>query len=358
MKYLYKISGLIVGITAAVLLTATAGYGQISKVGTSSAQFLKIPVGARSASMGGAVSGDVSDLSSMYWNASALADINSNKLMVEYADWFVDMRHNYVGIAIPTDDWGTFGLNVVSLTMGEFEETTVDEWEGTGRTFSAYSLAVGASYARYLLTNFKVGINLKMIYEKIMNTNTSSFAFDVGTTYKTPFDGIRLGVSVSNVGSKMVMDGEDLIVTTDLDESGLGNYEPDAKLKTDDFQLPMQLQVGLSWDAYESDDLRATLNVDGHSPNDDIQSVSVGTEIALMQEKLFIRAGLPQVSRVRINTGSGPFLRSDKSRIQLFTAGMGVNHQITNSLKVEFNYAFQSYRYLNSVNRMSLSFNF
>lgn len=154
------------------------------------------------------------------------------------------------------------------------------------------------------------------------------------------------------------MDGVDLIVTTDLDESGLGNYEPDAKLKTDDFQLPMRLQVGLSWDAYESEDVRATINVDGHSPNDDVQSVSVGTEIALMEEKFFIRAGLPQVSQVKINTGSGPFITSGKNRIQLFTAGLGINHQFTNSLNVDFDYAFQSYRYLNSVNRMSISFNF
>ncbi len=321
--------------------------GQVSKVGTSSAQFLKIPVGARSAAMGGAVMGDVSDLSSMYWNPSALADINNNQVMIEYADWFVDMRHNYLGIALPTSDWGTFGINVVSLTMGEFEETTFDSPEGTGRTFSAYSLAVGVSYAKYLLQNFKVGVNLKMVTEKIMNSNSSTFAFDVGTTYRTPFDGIRLGVSVSNVGNKMNIDGEDLITTTDLDESGQGNYEPDVKLKTDDFELPMRLQVGLAWDVYTSDNLRATLTADGTSPNDDIQSVSVGTEVGLLDDKVMLRAGMPEISRI-----------NDNDRIQKFTAGIGINHQFSNALKVNFGYAFQSYRYLNAVNRMSISIDF
>lgn len=344
MRHLISFKKLVLLLAVSALFASGAAYGQVSKVGTSSAQFLKIPVGARSAAMGGAVTANVNDLSAMFWNPSGLADTKSNQVMIGYADWFVDMRHNYLGIAVPTGDWGTFGINVVSLTMGEFEETTFDAPEGTGRTFSAYSLAIGVTYAKYLLQNFKVGANIKMVNEKIMNSNSSSFAFDVGTTYRTPFDGIRFGVSVSNVGSKMRMNGEDLIVTTDLDESGLGNYEPDAELKTDNFELPMRLQVGLAWDAYESDDLRATLTVDGTSPNDNNQSVSIGTELALLQEKVLLRGGLPQLGL--------------EDRTQEFTAGIGINHQFKESLKVNFGYAFQHYQYLSSVNRMSISINF
>lgn len=314
-----------------------------SKVGTSAAQFLRLPVGARSAAMGGAVTGDIADASSMFWNPAGLADINDYTVMVEYADWFVDVNHNYLGVVLPSKH-GNFGLNVVALNMGEMEETTYDFPEGTGRTFSAYSVAIGASYAHYLMKDFRMGVNLKFVNETIMNSSAQTFAFDIGTLYKLPFLGLRFGVSVTNVGGKMQMDGDDLIIPVDLDEEGRGNYEPDAKLATRAYPLPLRLKVGFAWDAVKNENTRVTLTLDGNSPSDNTQSVSVGTEIGLLDDLVMLRGGLPNLGQ--------------EDRTDEFTTGIGIKYPINENLKVNVGYAFQKFKYLDYVNRMTLSVQF
>lgn len=48
-------------------------------------------------------------------------------------------------------------MNFVALTMGEFEETTFDFPEGTGRTFNSYMVSGGLAYSTHLFEKFSVG---------------------------------------------------------------------------------------------------------------------------------------------------------------------------------------------------------
>ncbi|HKJ45071.1 MAG TPA: PorV/PorQ family protein [Balneolales bacterium] len=327
-----------------VSLIATAGWAQsVTKVGTDAADFLNIPVGARSSGMGGAVTATVNDPSAMYWNPAGLASIKNNDVMVETADWFVDIRHSYLGLVMPLGS-GVAGINVTALTMGSIQETTYDNPEGTGRTFNPHSIAVGLSYAQYLLKNFSIGGNVKYISETIMQASAKGIAFDIGTLYTTPFAGIRLGVSVSNVGSKMRMDGDALIVPVDLNKSANGNYVPDAKLYTDQYNLPLRLKVGLAWDAINSKMYRFTLDVDGNSPSDNVQSISVGGELAFLNNTILLRGGLPDLGQ--------------RDRYIQYAAGVGINYNLTKSSKISVGYSLESYKYLNNVNRISLQIMF
>ncbi|MCR9131819.1 MAG: PorV/PorQ family protein [bacterium] len=312
----------------------------VSKTGTTAGAFLQIPVGAQASGMGGAVAAHVNDASAMFWNPAGLADIESNELMVEYADWFVNINHNYFGVAIPTKK-GVAGVNVVALTMGEFEETTYDNPEGTGRTFSAYMLSGGVSYAQYLFEGFRMGGNIKFVHEKIAETSATAFAFDVGTMYKLPFNDIRFGVAITNVGTQAQLDGDGLITPVDVADEIDGNYIADSKLATDAFNLPINLKVGFAGEVIDNDQLRATLSIDGNSPSDNVQSVSIGTEIAFLDDLFLIRAGLPYLGM--------------EDRVQKYNFGVGINRGFNrNNLKMRFGYSLESYKYLNSVNRISL----
>ncbi len=314
----------------------------ISKKGTTSAYFLQIHTGTRGSAMGGAVAGDVNDLSSMFWNVAGLADVKRSEIMIEQGNMFIDLSHNYLAASVPMGS-GTMGINITSLTMGEFEETTFDNPKGTGRTFRAYSYAVGLSYAKYLTSDFKVGVNVKYVNETISYSSAKGLAFDIGTIYKTPFDGIRLGVSITNVGTKMNMDGEDLITTTDLDKTGSGNYETDVKLYTDRFDLPHMLRVGLAYDAYQSKDFRATVTVDGTVPSNNIQSLSVGTELSFLNDLIQLRGGIPYIGL--------------DDRIELFSGGIGINYPIS-TMKVQFGFSYQAFKYLNEISRISIGIQF
>ena len=321
-----------------IALTAGEVHAQLTKVGTTAAEFLRIPVGARSSAMS-AFAATVNDPSAMVLNPGGLADMDMSQVQIEVTDWYLDMNHTYLGAAIPAGK-GVAGIHVLAMNYGEFEETTAEAQGLTGRTFNAHSVSFGISYAQYLIPQFTIGGTAKVVYEKIFNSTASTIAFDVGTIYETPFYGVRFGVSVTNVGSKLQMTGNDLIIRADPDESQSGNYEPDAKLATDDFDLPLMLKVGLAWDAYDKNGVRATLAVDGNNPSNNTQSVSIGGELALLDEQVFIRGGVP-------------FIGQDDA-IETFNGGIGVKYTLRNNFGLAFNYTYHGYEYLGDVNKLSI----
>lgn len=318
----------------------------ISKKGTSSANFLLIPVGTRAAALGGATTASVHDVTSMYWNPGALATVSQTELIVESSQWIADLQHTYVGFAMPVPWGGTLGLSVIALTMDDMEETTFTEQEGTGVMFGASSYAVGVTYARNLLADFAIGGSVKYIHERIMNTSSSSFAVDIGTRYVTPFDGIRFGVRIANFGSKMNLDGDDLITTVDLDPNAEGNNNQiNAKLATKAYALPLMLQVGLAWDALDRESVRVTLMADALSPSDNNQSVNVGVEVSLYEDMVSLQAGLPEL-----------LLGDD--RMWLFGAGAAFRYRLSGGQAFQIGYAAQKHQYLGLTNRLSVKLNF
>jgi len=324
--------------TMILLIAPVLAHAQLSKVGTSAAEFLRIPVGARASSMA-AYTANMNDASSMILNPSGLTSLGNSEVLVEITPWYLDMTHSFFGAAMPTNK-GVVGVHVLSLNYGEFEETTAEAQGLTGRTFSAYSVSFGVSYARQLLPQFSIGGTAKVVHEQIAKSSASAIAFDIGTVYQTPFDDIRFGVSVTNFGSKLQMNGNDLIISSDPDESQSGNYEPDALLATQKFDLPLMLKVGLSWDALEQENMRLTLSVDGNNPTNNTQSVSIGGELALANEQVLLRAGLPYIGQ--------------EDKIETFSSGIGVRYRTSNGLGLGFNYSYHGYDYLGDVNKLSV----
>jgi hypothetical protein len=324
--------------TMILLIAPVLAHAQLSKVGTSAAEFLRIPVGARASSMA-AYTANMNDASSMILNPSGLTSLGNSEVLVEITPWYLDMTHSFFGAAMPTNK-GVVGVHVLSLNYGEFEETTAEAQGLTGRTFSAYSVSFGVSYARQLLPQFSIGGTAKVVHEQIAKSSASAIAFDIGTVYQTPFDDIRFGVSVTNFGSKLQMNGNDLIISSDPDESQSGNYEPDALLATQKFDLPLMLKVGLSWDAVEQENMRLTLSVDGNNPTNNTQSVSIGGELALANEQVLLRAGLPYIGQ--------------EDKIETFSSGIGVRYRTSNGLGLGFNYSYHGYDYLGDVNKLSV----
>lgn len=314
---------------------------QVSKVATNSADFLNIGVGARANGMGTATTGDVSDASALYWNPAGIASMTEKEVLIDYANWFVDTDHMFLGIVVPLKT-GVAGIQINSLNMGTMEE--VIDMERTGRDFGAYSLSVGGTYAAYVFDKLQVGGTAKYIMEKIDYSTSSTVGFDVGTLYESPFWGIRLGVSITNFGGKAQITGDNSISKTDLDQQYDDDYEPDVNLKTDSFNLPLKLRVGLAWDAIDKENVRTTLTVDGESPSSNLQNVSIGIETALLNETLFLRGGLPYLGK--------------EDRIEKFNAGLGFNYELSDRITLDIGYTYQSNEYLGDVSRMSLGIKF
>lgn len=315
---------------------------EVTKTGTSAATFLRIPVGARGAALGGAIVASATDASSMYWNPGGLSRLENFALIEDYSPWLPGLSFNYIGLVVPLGTIGNVGINITSLSTKEMDITTPASPMGTGETFDAAFTAVGFSYAKNLTNSFSIGATVKYINERIYNSNATGIAFDIGTIYDTPFKGVRLGFSISNIGTKMQIRGEDLNVRVDVDPSNNGNNETIVgQLKTDRFDMPMIMRVGLAWDAMQTESTRLTLGIDGLNPNDNAQSVNVGAEVAFLNEVLLLRAGYNEL-----------FLDSSQKGLAL-GAGFNLTNLGLKGLRAE--YAFQQFKYLGNVSRYTLT---
>lgn len=274
-------------LALAALLTAAPALAQqqnfnsdVSKRATTAAAFLEIGVGTRATAMGGAFVATADDASALYWNPAGAATLSRSGFLAERTNWIAETELNYVAATVGLGGLGTVGLSITHMDLISDEPVrTVDEPDGTGALFDASSFAVGLTYAKALTDQFSFGITPKVVHESIWDMSASAFALDLGVLYTTPFDGLRLGASISNFGTELRMGGDNAIVLYDpAPETGGNNSNIAADQRTEGWDLPLLFRVGLSYPAIRSGMSRLTLAADASVPSNDYQSVNVGAE--------------------------------------------------------------------------------
>jgi len=333
-------------IIFSISLLQGIGFSQVTKTGTTAAKFLSIGIGPRANAMGGAFTSIVSDASALYWNPAGAADLTRYEALFTYTSLFKDLNINlnYFALVIPADEVGSFGVSVTALDYGDMDVTTEYYPEGTGEKFSAASYAFGLSYARHITENFSAGVTVKYITEGIFNSSANGVAFDIGTIFKTPFFGIKFASIITNYGSKMQMTGEDLLIRYDADPSRHGNNSSvDGYIKTDQFELPLRLQIGISKDIQFFDGQRLTLAVDATHPNDNAEYVNVGGELSFLDNLIFLRAGY-----------KGLFLKDNQEGL---TLGAGLDYAL-GVFSVGFDYSYQEFEFLSYTHSFGVSIKF
>lgn len=346
MKEKIMMSSVIKIVSCLLVVFILESYAQVgsslNKTGTTAAQFLKIGVGPRAIGMGGAFTASANDINAMYWNPAGLSRMNAKEAYFNHVDWILDVKMDYAGFAMDVSDLGTLGAFISVLTMDDMTVRTLQQPEGTGELFSAGSIVIGVSYARNLTDEFSIGFNAKYIGEHIWNESAKSFALDIGTQYIIPFlNEFRLGASISNFGPKMKMAGRDIIQVTTVG-AGDGN-RINTDLQLDEFELPLLFRIGVAVDAIKSMDNRLTLAADAIHPNDNSEYVNAGFEYT-WNEIFFLRGGYKSLF--------------EQDGEQGLTFGAGINYRIFDTFKIKFDYAYQDFGRLKSVQYISLGVRF
>jgi hypothetical protein len=128
------------------------------------------------------------------------------------------------------------------------------------------------------------------------------------------------------------MEGEDLLIRYDADQTREGNNEAvDAYYKTDYFELPLKLQIGISKDFEFLREYRFTIAVDATHPNDNEEYVNIGGELSLLNNLVSLRGGY-----------KGLLLEDNQEGL---TFGAGLNYAL-GVFAIGFDYAYQDYKYL------------
>ncbi len=332
------------------LISMAAVYAQtsknVSKVGTTAATFLEIGVGATANGMGGAFVSMANDATSLYWNVAGAARLTQYEVDVVHTEWLAQTSLDYAALVLPLDEFGTIGFSFTSLSMPDMKVRTVDQPEGTGEYFSAGDIAVGVSYARNFTDRFSVGLTAKFIQESIWHMSSSAFAVDAGTEFRTDlFGGMVIGASISNFGSSMKLSGIDTRTYSSVDPAQLGtNDQIPYSIDLDSWSLPLLFRIGVSTNAVKTDNYRWTVAVDALHPNDNYESVNVGSEFAF-KEFLFLRAGYQSL-----------FLPDGEGGLSF---GVGLNSKMLfSSDVVKFDYAYRDFGRLKSVNVFSVGIKF
>jgi hypothetical protein len=264
------------------------------------------------------------------------------------------MSYNFVGATFPTGLTGAFGVSATMVNVGEMEVTTESFQDGTGLFFDSYSLAVAGTYSYRFYDRFSIGGSVKYIREAIWNESASGFALDIGTLLITPLKDIRLGMNITNFGTKMQMDGRDLLFLNDPDEDISGN-NPNipASYETDEWKLPLTLRLGLAGEVIKTPMHRLTIAGDWVVPNDNSEALNLGAEYAF-REMFMLRGGLKGL-RANEYAGEFKFFQPDNAGGPTFGAGLRI--QLT-GLVLKTDYAYETFDRLGSVHKYSLGLTF
>jgi hypothetical protein len=326
-----------------LFLLGASGIDAQTKVGTTAANFLTIPVGPRATGMGGAFTAVADDATAAFWNAGGLSRLPDNEFTVTHTGWFVGTSVNWLGLAVKLNEDNALAFSVHQLNYGKEEITTAEQPNGTGQQWDAQDLAFGVSYARNLSDRFSIGGTVKYVNQRIWNENASAFALDVGLLFRTQYNDLKIGMNIANFGTELKLDGKDLLQPVDIDPAHAGNNNNIvATINTQSWTLPLLFTVGLGMDVVHSGAFVWTLDADAVYPNNQTAYFNAGTEVT-WGDLVAVRTGYNSLFKDSPQEG--------------LTAGIGIRYAI-GAVITKVDYSYMDYGIFNAISRYSLTVSF
>lgn len=326
----------------AIMLFSAVGFAQ-SKVGTTAANFLTIPVGPKASGMGGAYVAVANDVTALYWNPGSISRLPRSEFGVAHSEWLVGTKYNWIGLAFNLDENNAVGVSINQLDYGEEEITTPTQPNGTGENWKANDMSFAVTYSRNLTDRFSIGGSIKYIRQQIWNESASAFALDIGLLFHTQLEGLRIGMNISNFGTEMKLDGKDLLQPVDIDPANTGNNDKiTATLNTDYWTLPLTFTVGLGYDIIKDGTWGVMVAGDAVYPNNQTSFINLGGEFS-WNDMVFVRAGYNSLFKVDAEEG--------------LSAGVGVKYDF-GPFYTKADYSYSEFGIFDSISRFSITIGF
>ncbi|MBN1299772.1 MAG: PorV/PorQ family protein [Melioribacteraceae bacterium] len=326
MKYKKLVSILLFFLLLFGTVFAQAG---ANRKGTAGAAELMIPVGARGISMAGSAVVDAVGVDAIYWNPANLArSSHSFEVSFSHMEYLADIGVEYGALGLALGEFGSLGLSIKALSIGDIVKTTNEYPDGTGQTFSPQFVTIGLTYSKLLSDRVSVGLTANYISETLDLVSASGLSFDIGVAYSNlaSVNGLSLAVTLKNLGPDMKFDGSGLLVLADQD--GVKRDPQYYKIDAAGFALPTTLEIGLGYQ-YSINDvnmLQVASSFTNHNFYED--EYKFGLEYAY-NDFLFVRGGYTMM----------PELDADY-QVYGLTAGVGLNYMV-NDVALKFDYAFR-----------------
>ena len=314
-----------------------------SKTGTTIGDFLLIEPSARIAGMGNAGATMYSEIQAAYYNPAAIGLLSSTGIQFSHIPWLAGISYNFAGAALSLGSFGNVYAGVTSLNSGEIDVRTVEQEQGTGERYTVSDIAIAIGYGRQVSDRFSVGVQAFYLQETIWHSSLNAYALSVGTIYRLSPDGLHIGASISNFGTRGSFNGRDLRIKYDQNPNAYGdNGVLPGELVTGDFPLPVLFRVGVGMPVSVSEQNRLNFAVDALHRSDNTESMNFGVEWEFLNT-LMLRGGYQDLFQKDSETG--------------LTLGVGI-HYAFNAVQLSFDYGWVDHGRLEKVNMLTLGASF
>lgn len=175
---------------------------------TSVFNFLKIPMSAHVAALGGDnVSLKLDDPTLVFSNPAQAAAVNDNSLNLDYQTYVADTK--ILGAAFVK----VFSVrHTVAVTGQVFNYGSMDETDEDGNvlgSFSAKDMAFSALYSYTMGNHWVGGATGRFITSKYADYSSTAVSVDLGLHYDNEENGLSFGVALKNIGAQLSSFHED-----------------------------------------------------------------------------------------------------------------------------------------------------
>lgn len=240
---------IITAALAGLMITGNAFAGNEDRAGQAGASELLLNPWARSSGWAGSNVAGVRGLDAQFLNVAGTAFTKKTELLFSNTSYLKGsgINVNSFGFSQKVGESGVLALGFMSMGFGDIEVTTVEMPEGGLGKYPISFLNMGVSYAKGFTDHIFGGMNLKIINEAIPDAKASGVALDAGIQYVAgKDDNAKFGISLRNVGPKMVFRGDGLSFRDLLDNGTSMTVEQ----RSEAFELPSQVNIGGAYDFF------------------------------------------------------------------------------------------------------------
>jgi len=213
-----------------------------------------------------------------YWNPSLLAVTSQNSFTGFHSRLYEsDIAYNYFGLALPTLDFGGFGLGVfwqntrnierrdaANLYLGEISDNQLRFYFAYGKRIAKYNVGLSATFGHHSMGDYRA----------------------------TTSPGVNLSIGRQFAPSLSWLD------TLSIVASARNIVKPETRLEEEDFSLPLSLEAGVALAIVVSRKWEQSVNLSAAVKKTEFGDArsSVGLEYSVSRS-LFIRSGASSAQR-------------------------------------------------------------
>lgn len=161
--------------------------------------FLRIEVDARSGALGGALTSSGSGVSSLMGNPAGVVNADGNAAGFSHVNGFQDISSDFIGLIWKRNDNQAFAFSLFTNSINGIQYRT----RPTARPISSISwndVFFGFTYSQNYKADWKTGVSVKYLYEKVYFSSAKGISVDAGLIYAPPDKKYTLGFSLKNAG--------------------------------------------------------------------------------------------------------------------------------------------------------------